>query len=326
MSALDDAKRQLYSADPSEFVRSRDRLAAEARQRGAGELASSIKKLRRPDIAAHAVNLLVRHEEKRIDALAGIGERLRKAQRNLRGEDVRQLDGERSQLLGELVDRAGELVGAGRSLGTQARRQVEQTLQAMVSDPESAGQVRSGALTKPLEYSGFGLDEVSTAALRNSGRKAAKSAGARERGPTRRKQEDGAEAGRRSRARPSREESGRKRPAEGVAKVAAAPEVDGREESTGRAGGARGRRRERDVSRERAEELHRAEDDLRHAESEQRRAEREHARLSGQLEEVERKLRKAERELTAARERADDARKRREAAAKRRPGGRRSRS
>ena len=333
MGALDDAKRQLYSGDPSEFVKSRDRLAAEARERGDGELASSIKKLRRPDMAAHAVNLLAWHEGKRVDALADVGERLRAAQRNLRGAEIRQLDGERSRLVAELVDRAVALVGgSGRPFGGQARRQVEQTLHAMVSDPESARRVCSGALTKPLEYSGFGLDELSTAALRNSGRhKGAKSAGARGEGRSqarRRKREDDAEAGTRakmSRTKAPRDELSRKKSTKGGGKVAAAQAAEVPGKRAGRAE-TRQEQRERVAQEERAAELSRAEADLRHAESEQRHAERRRARLGEQLDEVERKLREAEREMTEARRRADDARKRHQAATNRQSGSKRRRS
>lgn len=254
MDALDDVKRQLYSADPSEFVKSRDRLAAEARGRGDGELASKIKKLRRPDMAAHAVNLLAWRERKRIDALADVGERLRAAQRNLRGDEIRQLDGERSRLLAELVERAVALIGgSGRPFGVQARRQVEQTLHAMVSDPESARQVCSGTLTKPLEYSGFGLDELSTAALRNSGRnKGAKPTVKQGEGRSqarRRKHEDDAEAGPRAktaRTKAPPDELSRKKSAEDGGKVAAAQDAEVPGKQAGRTGTRRGQRKRSD--------------------------------------------------------------------------------
>lgn len=168
-NGFDEVVRELYRTDPSEFITLRDGHAAEARRNGDDELASAIKKLRKPTLAAWAVNLLAARERERFDALLAVGERLRSAQRNLRGAEIRQLDRERARALADLTGRGVRLAGdSGHPLGDQARQQIEQTLNAALSDPESADLVRAGTLTKPLEYSGFGLDELSAAAVRRS--------------------------------------------------------------------------------------------------------------------------------------------------------------
>lgn len=341
MGALDDARRQLYTADPAEFVGVRDRLAAEARDQGEGELASEIKKLRRPGMAAHAVNLLVWRESERVGRLVELGERMRAAQRNLRGEEVRQLDEERSALQAELVDRAVELTGGGgRSLGEQARRQVEQTLHAAVSDPDSARQVCSGGLTASVEYSGFGLDEVSAAALRNRSDPAKSKSGKRGRRDRSRQDSGSGESGaavgtggsETGAARgegalestprsPARRKKTTRKQQRSAAGNAAMEEKDSEE-----AGGEPRRSAPRDSVSDRFEEdLRRARDELRQAESEQDRAARRHEHLRGRFDEIERELRDAERELDRARERADEARKRCDDAETRGSGSRPSR-
>ncbi|GAB3301248.1 hypothetical protein [Parasphingorhabdus pacifica] len=332
MGALDDVRRQLYSADPTEFVGVRDRLAAEARDRGDGETAAEIKKLRRPGMAAHAVNLLAWHESERVDRLVELGEQMRSAQRNLRGDEVRQLDEERSGLQVELIDRAVELTGAGgRSLGEQARRQVEQTLHAAVSDPEAARQVCSGALTAPVEYSGFGLDEVSAAALRNRSNAAESKDVGRSRRDRSRKGSRSGESGAAERTREV--EAGAAR-AEGSPRSSARRKKNTRKQQQPAAGNAAMEEKDaeeaRDETRRSApdrldEELRRAREELRHAESEQDRAARRHERLRGRFDEIELELRDAEQELDRARERVDEARKRCGDAETRRPGSHRKR-
>ncbi|MFC7344332.1 hypothetical protein [Saccharopolyspora griseoalba] len=160
---LDDVARELYTADPAEFVAARDRAAGEA----GGQLAREIKKLRKPTLAAWAVNLLATREPDELEALLDLGERLRSAQRELRGDDLRELAAERTRVLRAVTDRAAALAaGAGHELGDAARDQVETTFTAALSDPEAAASVRAGCLAKPLEYSGFGLDELAAASIR----------------------------------------------------------------------------------------------------------------------------------------------------------------
>lgn len=160
---LDDIARELYTADPAEFVAARDRAAREA----GGDLAREIKKLRKPALAAWAVNLLAAREPDQLETLLDLGGRLRAAQRELRGDDLRALAAERSRLLRAVTDRAAALAAAaGHELGEGARDQVERTLTAALSDAEAAANVRSASLAKPLEYSGFGLDELAAASIR----------------------------------------------------------------------------------------------------------------------------------------------------------------
>ncbi|RKT82259.1 hypothetical protein SAMN05421805_111177 [Saccharopolyspora antimicrobica] len=167
--------RDLCTADPAEFIAARDREAAAAKQRGDDDLAAALKKLRKPTTAAWAVNLLAAREPAALGSLLDLGERLRSAQRELRGDDIRGLAGERTEILRDLTDRAAALAGAqGHPLTQAAREQVEQTLTAALSDPAAGQEVQAATLAKPLEYSGFGLDELAVAAMRRTAQRTEK--------------------------------------------------------------------------------------------------------------------------------------------------------
>ncbi|MGW1680691.1 hypothetical protein [Saccharopolyspora sp. NPDC002376] len=170
---FEQVARELYTADPAGFIPERDRGAAAAKERGDDGLAAALKKLRKPTAAAWAVNLLAVREPDALSVLLELGERLRSAQRELRGDDIRGLAGERARILRELTDRAAALAAeCGHSLTESTRQQVEQTLTAALSDPVAGREVLVGTLVKPLEYSGFGVDELAVAAMRRSAEKA----------------------------------------------------------------------------------------------------------------------------------------------------------
>ncbi|MEV6230475.1 hypothetical protein AB0L88_21710 [Saccharopolyspora shandongensis] len=166
---LEELVRELYAADPAEFIPARDRHAAAAAERGDRELAAGLKKLRKPTAAAWAVNLLAGTDPRSVTELLELGEKLRTAQRELRGDDLRALAADRTRLLREVTGRAAELAEQhGHRLTEPTRQQVEQTLTAALSDPEAGRAVRAGTLAKALEYSGFGLDELAVAAIRRT--------------------------------------------------------------------------------------------------------------------------------------------------------------
>ncbi|GAB3700915.1 hypothetical protein [Saccharopolyspora tripterygii] len=164
---LREVARELSTGDPVCFITARDSAAARAREAGDTELAERIKKLRKPTTAAWAVNLLADREPGELRDLLDLGERLRSAQRELRGDELRELAAERTRLLDRLTGRAADLTAErGHELAEAGREQVSQTLMAALSDPEAATEVQEATLTKPLEYSGFGLDDLAAAAIR----------------------------------------------------------------------------------------------------------------------------------------------------------------
>ncbi|WP_420752518.1 hypothetical protein [Rhodococcus sp. O3] len=148
---------ELYGVDPNEFVAARDEYVAQAREAGDRDTAAVIGKLRKPTVAAWLVNLLARDRADELAALLDLGDALRKAQRRLSGSDLRKLSNQRRHAVGALEREAGRLaVSRGRRVSEAALREVGQTLNAALADPDIEERVRAGRLETSLEYSGFG--------------------------------------------------------------------------------------------------------------------------------------------------------------------------
>lgn len=305
---VEQVARELCTADPAEFVPARDRAAAEAKERGDGELASALKKLRKPTTAAWAVNLLSDRDPDALETLLDLGERLRSAQRELRGDDLRSLAGERTSTLRDLTGRAAALAEEhGHPLTGATREQVEQTLTAALSDPEAARAVRSATLTKPLEYSGFGLDEVAaTAVLRAS---------QQTREPAERPREAGSTRGRtKEHTRGTTERRGTTEQSRGTTKRTQAERAE--QERLAEA---------RDALRRSEAELDEAADALESAERAERAAEERCERLRDEIDELRARLEQRRDELERAEDEQRELRRETKSARQRRERARRDR-
>ncbi|WP_433872153.1 hypothetical protein [Saccharopolyspora sp. CA-218241] len=275
---LGDVARDLYRADPGEFVRRRDARAAEAKERGEDRLARAIRKLRKPTTAAWAVDLLATDRDTPLERLSELGDRMRGAQRELDAERLRALTDERSRLLAELTEAAARRAAdAGHPLGDAAREQVENTFTAALSDPDSARAVLAGTLDKPLEYSGFGIDELAAEAIRRGESE-------RSERPVRRRGKRRARGGTEATASPPRRST-------------PAPSSTGRDEAAGR----------RD--REAADRLEAAEQEVRRIDDERGQARRRRDELRAELAEVEQRLAELDEDATAAGRLRDRARR-----------------
>ncbi len=156
-----EAAYDLYGLPPGEFTAERDRLVREARDAGDRALAATLQSLKRPTVAAWAVNLLVREEADLLRQVLDIGEALREAQAGLEGDALRELGRQRRDLISSVVARARALLAdEGGTLNGQAEQQVAATLQAALTDPAAADAVLTGLLTKPLESTGLGSVDV----------------------------------------------------------------------------------------------------------------------------------------------------------------------
>ncbi|WP_067570348.1 hypothetical protein [Nocardia acidivorans] len=154
---LDEVAGELYGLPPGEFVTARDERARVARDGGDKALATAIGKLRRPTVAAWAVNLLAREARADVLALLEVGDALREAQRRLSGEQLRTLSTQRQQVVNGLTRKAAGLAAEhGQRLSESVLRDVGNTLQAALADPEVGDQVRSGTLAAAATYAGFG--------------------------------------------------------------------------------------------------------------------------------------------------------------------------
>ncbi len=153
---LADIAADLYGREPDEFVAVRDEYAKRARAAGNRQLAAAVRKLRRPTVGAWLVNLLSRERSDLVGELLALGEELRAAQRNLRGDEMRELSQRRRRLIGQLKREAAELVSRDYHRANLPLTEVESTLGAALADPEVAELVRAGQLTKTVSYAGFG--------------------------------------------------------------------------------------------------------------------------------------------------------------------------
>ncbi len=152
---FETAADELYGVAPGEFVVTRTRLAKEA---GDPDLRKRIGALRRPSVPAWAVNRLAREAPDTVAAVLAAGAGLRAA---WSGEpvtgDLAHWERERQRAVTEAVRATADLAAAaGRPLSEAARREVEETLQAAVVDPDVGERVRIGRLTTAESHVGFG--------------------------------------------------------------------------------------------------------------------------------------------------------------------------
>ncbi|WP_019927474.1 hypothetical protein [Nocardia sp. BMG111209] len=154
---LDEVTAELYGIPPAEFVATRTERVRQARDAGDKALAAAIGGLRRPTVAAWAVNLLARADGDEVGALLTLGDALRDAQRRLSGERLRTLTTQRQQVVNALTRKAGELAAAaGQPPSESVLRDIGTTLNAALADPAVADRVRGGTLTAAASYEGFG--------------------------------------------------------------------------------------------------------------------------------------------------------------------------
>jgi hypothetical protein len=152
----------LYALPPGQFTAARDAAAKE--HRADKELAARVKALRRPSVAAWAVNLLVRREAEQVGRLLAVGEALREAQADLDATQLRELTRQRRALTAAVAGRArAAAADEGQRLSDAARQQVEDTLTAAMLDAGAAAAVRSGLLVAPLSATGVDAVDVAPA-------------------------------------------------------------------------------------------------------------------------------------------------------------------
>jgi BMFP domain-containing protein YqiC len=148
---------ELYALTPTEFRAARDERAAQARASGDADLAGAIRKLRRPTVSAWLVNLLVREAAAQVGELLELGGALREAQQALDGDRLRELSAQRRQLVTAITQDVKRLAErAGQPVSAQTEREVRDTLEAALADPDVADAVRSGRLASALSYAGLG--------------------------------------------------------------------------------------------------------------------------------------------------------------------------
>lgn len=154
---FDTVADELYGLSRGEFIAARNGAAKQARADGDRQLAEQIRSLRRPSTAAWLANQVVREHREEMEPLLTLGRELREVMADLGADDLRELTQQRYRLVSALVKKARGLGAArGARVTDDVAHGLRATLEATLSDADSAAAVAAGRLTDALRVSGFG--------------------------------------------------------------------------------------------------------------------------------------------------------------------------
>lgn len=154
---------ELFGLPLERFVPERTALARELRKRGEREQAEAVASLRKPSLAAWAVNQLVRTQRRDMSELFKAGDAARGAQAALlsgraQGPALRQaLDRERAAVQKLTRAARGLLSSDGQELSPVMVERVSDTLHAAALDEKARSQVKDGCLDRELRHVGLGV-------------------------------------------------------------------------------------------------------------------------------------------------------------------------
>ncbi len=155
----------LYGLPLDRFIVERGRLAKDLRTQGRRDDAADVAALRKPSVAAWAVNQLVRTQRAGVDQLFGAGQALREAQAALltggrgTGADLRgAMQQERAAVENLLAAARGLLSSEGHDLSPAVIERVADTLHAAALSDEAREAIGEGRLERELRHAGLGVD------------------------------------------------------------------------------------------------------------------------------------------------------------------------
>lgn len=160
----------LYGLPLDRFIPERTELARTLRSAKERDEAAAVTALRKPSVAAWAVNQLVRTQSAAVAELFAAGDALRDAQADLLagsgdGRALRAAGERERATVDTLVDVArGLLSSEGHELSPAVVERVADTLHAAALDEGAREQVRHGRLERELRHVGLGLGEAAPAA------------------------------------------------------------------------------------------------------------------------------------------------------------------
>ena len=147
---LDAIATELYALPPADFTAARNARAGMADR----SIAPLVKALRKPTVAAWAVNLLARNGQ--LGEALELASALREAQDDLDAAELSRLGRQRRALVAALAAQAAGLAkDAGITVSAAARDDVEKTINAAVMDASAAAAVMTARLVTPLEAGTF---------------------------------------------------------------------------------------------------------------------------------------------------------------------------
>ena len=151
---------ELYGLPLEEFTEARNRLIRELQDRGDKEGANQVRSLRKPSLAAWAVNQLARRHQDELRALMELRDKLASGDASA----FRSASTEQRKLVASLTDHARPILEeAGHPASRSTIDAISKTLLAGGTEMER-DQILSGRLTRELAPSGFeGLPGLGTA-------------------------------------------------------------------------------------------------------------------------------------------------------------------
>ncbi|HEV2775045.1 MAG TPA: hypothetical protein VGV90_05600, partial [Solirubrobacteraceae bacterium] len=155
----------LYGLPLDQFIPERGALTKALRADKRRDEAATVAALRKPSVAAWAVNQLVRSQRAGVQDLFAAGDELRDAQAQLLsgsgdGRTLRAANERERAAVDELVQAArGLLSSDGHELSPAVVDRVADTLHAAALDEGARAQVREGRLERELRHVGLGLGE-----------------------------------------------------------------------------------------------------------------------------------------------------------------------
>lgn len=158
---VDQAADELYGLPPGEFTRERNARVKEVRKGGDREAADAIQGLRKPTVAAWALNQLSRRRPKDVERLVKAGEELRAAQEELLAGGERagfqKAANRERELVADLSNDATAMASEAGERGGGLQEKIAETLHAAALDEETADELRAGRLVREREaIGGFG--------------------------------------------------------------------------------------------------------------------------------------------------------------------------
>jgi hypothetical protein len=172
------APEDLYGLPLEEFTPARDALAKELRAADRKEEAAEVKSLRKPSLAAWALNRAARDHGEAVAALRSAGADLRAAQGEALAGDAGGLRAA-GRTLADEVDRVAVLAtdalrAAGRPPSAAQQEKLVATLRTAAVDDDAGDLLARGVLVDDLEATGFtllasGSGDLSAAPPRSSG-------------------------------------------------------------------------------------------------------------------------------------------------------------
>jgi hypothetical protein len=153
----------LYGAPLDRFVPQRAEMAKALRKQGRRDEAAEVAALRKPSVAAWAVNQLIRTQSRSVKDLFGAGDALRRAHEQAasgRGDAqaLRKATQDERAAVDTLMGAArGLLTSDGHELSPTVIDRVAETLRAAALDPDARSQVSEGRLERELRHVGLGF-------------------------------------------------------------------------------------------------------------------------------------------------------------------------